>query len=152
MLKSMQSHSLQAPAVEKCNASAFSEAAWYTLMFLLMRRQIWWLRLCLLFKVIKETTLLSSLSPTFSLQHFPSMDAMDGIRHVNGRKWCLSALMKWLDCTYSRCFLNVLLSCYYFIAVKLLISAPLLGTPEERHFKSSLYPQCPVHARKNNTK
>lgn len=35
---------------------------------------------------------------------------------------------------------------YNFTAVKFLISAPLLRTPEETLFYSLLYPECPAHA------
>lgn len=114
--------------------------------------------------VTREILLFTYLpSPTFSLHTLtPSMDAMDGIRHGEGGKWCSLTLSKSLHCTYSRCFLNVILLCcliriiwdmniaklngYNFIVVKFLISAPLLRTPGETLFYSLLYPECPAYA------
>lgn len=117
--------------------------------------------------VTRETLLFTNLlSPTFSVHTADAQYRCCGwFGHGEGRKWCSLALQqisKWLNCTYSRCFLNVMLLCcfiriiwdmnkaklngYNFIAVKFLISAPLLSTPGERCFYSFLYPECPAHA------
>lgn len=149
------------------------EAICCTLMFLLLRRQIWWLWLYANASYVYGNQRNMVTSHIFQVQHFPSilltpsMDAMDGIRHGEGRKWCSLALSKSLHCTYSRCFLNVILLCYLiriiwdmnmaklngynFIAVKFLISAPLLRTPGETLFYSLLYPECPAHAQNKTT-